>query len=170
MVKLSLWGTPKIKANLGITHLPGLHCCWILHWDVTDRAGVMSDTGMDALLGFQLVLLGRCQAIFPHSHLPGVHPCLSAASAGTWLSALVWNVWCTPRLSGPGYPMSCREQQHRTLCQICPLENDWEFFSSSQEQGSLCLTADIWHFCCHPTDLSPSSMLPQLPTNSAYGY
>lgn len=104
MVKLSLWGAPKIKANLGITLLPGLHCCWILHWDVTDCAGMMSDTGMDALLGFQLVLLGRCQAIFPHSHLPGVHLCFSVASAGTWLRALVWNMWCTPRLSGPGIP------------------------------------------------------------------
>lgn len=104
MVKLSLWGTPEIKANLGITHHPGLHCCWILHWDVTDCAGVMSDTGVDALLGLPLVLLGRCQAIFPHRHLPGVHPCLSVASAGTWLSALLWNTWCTHRWSGPAVP------------------------------------------------------------------
>lgn len=77
MVKLSLWGTPEIKANLGITPLPGLHCCWILHRDVTDCAGMMSDTGMDVLL----VLLGECQGIFPHRHLPGVHPCLSVQPA-----------------------------------------------------------------------------------------
>lgn len=109
MVKLSLWGTAKIKANLGITHLPGLHCCWILHRDVTDCAGVMSDTGVDALLGLPLVLLGRCQALFPHRHLPGVHPCLCVASAGTWLRALLWDMWCTHRWSGPGVPRAAAQ-------------------------------------------------------------
>lgn len=59
---------------------------------------------MDALLGLPLVLVGRCQATFP-----GVHPYLSVASAGTWLSEFVGHTQM--------------EQQHRTLCQMCPLEN-----------------------------------------------
>lgn len=159
MVKLSLWGAPKIKANLGITLLPGLHCCWILHWDVTDCAGMMSDTGMDALLGFQLVLLGGCQAIFPHSRLPDVHPCFSVASAGTWLRALVWNMWCTPRLSGPGIPNVLQRAAAQDLVPNLSSGKWLGVLFFLPEHGSLCLTADIWHFCCHPTDLSLSSTL-----------
>lgn len=95
-----------------------------------------------------------------------------STQSSSWCSSLFLCSKCRHLAESPGLEYVVHTQIEWPRNTQCPAESSstgpcaksvlWKMTGSSllpPRAWSLCLTADIWHFCCHLTDLSPSSTL-----------